>query len=202
MTELTPNPLHDIPPVQPADLLRRIAAPFFLFSLVLTTLLLLSWFLLLPRFTHVAVNGSLADAPELAAYRSSLQAQISAQEEKRDSFVLPFHDADYENLKAAKIDEPLFPTIWNDVRQVANGLNPTPDAIHFDRVSFDQAKNVVTLDGDVRFVGPRSMTLLAAFTESLKGIPSVSSVDLPSYRRSDDPGLGLHSPFTIVLHLP
>jgi hypothetical protein len=56
------------------DVLARIAWPLLFFSIVLFGLLALSWTLLLPRYTSIAVGDTLRTPEQLVRYKAELEA--------------------------------------------------------------------------------------------------------------------------------
>lgn len=194
MLEAPPRPT-------PSQVLRGMAVPFFLFSLVLLVLLALSFELLLPLFTRVGIGGSQRSAGELRTYAGQLSASVLHMTQERDQSILPIAFPAYEGMKAARLAHPSFAVLRAELLQTASALVPEKDAIHVDAVSYDDANHAFSVTGDVRHVGPRSMTVLAQYVDAIAKIPGVE-VSQPSYLRSDDPGTGMHSPFTFRLTFP
>ncbi|MDD4319216.1 MAG: hypothetical protein PHW10_02750 [Candidatus Peribacteraceae bacterium] len=195
--------LQAVPSAPPLPvLLRNIALSVFLFSLVLFVLLSLSYALLLPLFTRVQVGGTPRDATGVRAYQSALAADILALERERDTSVLPLLDPAHETLKGSRRSLPSFEELREDIRRLAAALVPEPDAIHIEALRLRVADRVLEIEGDVRNVGPRSMTVLARFTDELARLPGIASVDSPVFERREDPGTGMHSPFLLIVRLP
>ena len=61
----------------PAQIARRVALPLLIFAAVLTALLLLSWSLVLPRYTAFAVDGKQLAASALPVSSPPYQASPS-----------------------------------------------------------------------------------------------------------------------------
>ncbi|MBI3331589.1 hypothetical protein HYZ99_01370 [Candidatus Peregrinibacteria bacterium] len=182
------------------EILRRAAVPFALFSGVLAGLLTLSWFLLLPIFTRIEVSGAQRDVAALLQYRAELQAQLVAAEESRAATLIPERDASYEDLKRLKRERPSLLRLRDQFLSVAAGIVEQHDAVHI-RALHLREDGTLEMSGDVRFVGPRSMTVLAEFIEEIADIPAVAAVSLPRYVREEDLRVGPHSPFTVTITL-
>lgn len=185
----------------PTQILRGMAVPFFIFSLVLLVLLSLSFTLVLPLFTRVDVGGSQRTAGELRTYVGQLSASVLRVERERDQSILPVAFVAYEDLKADRLAHPSFAGLRVELLRTASALVPEKDAIHVEAVSYDDAARVLSVVGDVRGVGPRSMTVLAEYVDAIAKISGVE-VSQPAYQRVDDPEIGMHSPFTLHLTFP
>lgn len=174
----------------------RSIGPLFLFAAVLAGLLLLSFSLLLPLFTRVEVQGLLQSRSDLEELRSDLESQVTDAAAKRESAVLPFHDARYAALANAADSDPDFRELRRALQNIADAIVDQPDAIHISSITYDAPQKSFVIEGDVRFVGARSMTLLAQFVEELSRDPIFVEVSLPRFVREDGP-TGPHSPFLI-----
>jgi len=183
-------------------ILKRVAVPFVVFAGVLLALLVLSWFLLLPRLTRVAVGGERRTAEDVMSYRNALAADIQRQEEDREAFVLPFLHPQYETMKRDRDVALSIMDVQERLEEAARSVTSQPDAVHLYGLSFDANTNVVSLRGDVRFVGPSSMTVLAQFVETLRSKPFVAEIREPQFQRLDDADIGPHSPFEFSFRLP
>ena len=182
-------------------ILQRIALPFFLFAAVLTGLLLLSWFLILPIFTSVEVAGTTHTVESLRTHRADLLSDISAAEADRSKYILPVHDETYLALRARRDASPSFFALLADLTKVASSVTMQPDAVHTSHVRYTAGDQTIDLGGDVRFVGPRSMTVLSEFVEAAKKHFKAEEVALPRFVREEQEGIGPHSPFTFSLRL-
>ncbi len=184
-----------------ATALSRAACPFFLFAACLTLLLFLSWNMLLPRFAKVEVSGKDWNAEELASHRSLLTASILQSERRRRSSVLSVDDDQYQALKAARTEPLSLERVTAEIEAQAALAAGSDAKILLQSVEYDIAQQSVVATGDVRGVGPRSMTVLASFTEILAKSALIESLDPPRFERRDDAGIGPHSPFIITLRL-
>lgn len=184
-----------------STVLWHISWPFFLFSLVLAALLTLSWSLLLPRYTRIDVGGKLRGVDDIRRYRQDLTAQISAKEEERRQMVLAVHDPQYDQLKELRRDRMPLDELTAKIMEHAKTVTGKNDTVVFSAFEYDPAARSLTIRGDIRNVGTRSMTVLAEFSLSLKDLPFVASVTTPSFAREEDPKTGFHSPFVITLTL-
>ena len=197
-------PLHLWKPPAPVPIRRiveRTALPLLLFSTVLTGLLLLSYFLLLPRFAEIEVGGERRNVSELKSYRSALLAEIATAEKERSALVLPTRPAIFKTLLAERRAVPSLVTVRNLVATEAAATVEQKDAVHLSAISIDAPGKSVELSGDVRFVGPSSMTVLAQFTDRLTHLSVFSSVAQPDYVREEDPVIGFHSPFRFTAQI-
>ncbi len=192
-----PSSLVVLPHTSPAEILRRIAMPFLLFAAVLAVLLMLSWSMLVPRLARVDVGGRTLTAEEIRAYRVDLAAQIVAGEGQRRDLVLSVQDPAYIALKQSRRSAlPVTQLLAELETQAAAGADQ-PDAVHLSFLRYDILSGSGSLRGDVRFVGSRSMTVLASFVDVLGRLPVLASVTPPPFIREDDPVTGAHSPFAL-----
>ena len=182
-------------------ILQRIALPFFLFAAVLAGLLLLSWFLILPIFTSVEVAGTTHTVESLRSYRADLLSDISVAEADRSKYILPVHDEAYLALRVRRNAAPSFLSLFADLTKVASSVATQPDAIHLSKIQYRSDGKLVAIGGDVRFVGPRSMTVLSEFVEAAKKHFKAEEVALPRFVREEQEEIGPHSPFTFSLRL-
>ena len=185
-----------------ASLLRNMAVPFLLFAVVLATLLTLSFALLLPLFTEVEAGGKQRTAADLQTYHTQVLASIFQEEQERDRAVLPAVDAAYAALRDERQEDSSLAVLRGRILQTASSLVPEAGAVHVRSFTYDRSAHSLTLDGEVRNVGPRSMTVLAQFVDELQRVSGIAAVQPPPFERRDDPVIGPHSPFSIVLTLP
>lgn len=180
----------------PFAILERVSAPLAVFACVLTGSLVLSALVLLPRLTALEVEGSTHDLPSLRAYHMELEQRIAEAETRRDQLILPIHDPLYTALKEQKRAVPSFLTVREALREIAGAVVKQNDAVHIAHMRYRLPERRVEVDGDIRFIGPRSMTVLAQFVEELSDMPEVALVEPPRFVREDDPVIGPHSPFS------
>lgn len=186
-----PQPLQDI--------LRRTALPLLLFAGVLFSLLLLSYSMLLPRFTRLhKADGTALSPRAIAQYEKTLAADLTRSEEERVRLVLPVNDESYNALKEKKRDLSLM-DMESELLKTAARLGETNDTVVLNKLSIDG--DVVVADGDVRNVGTRSMTVLAAYVEQLDALPFVADLERPAFLREQLPDGSYRSPFTIRFRL-
>lgn len=197
-----PNPLPlgegNVPP--PREILRRVLLQLFLFALVLTTLLLLSWVLIIPGFGRIEIGGTVRGIAELTAHRNHLTADIASFRERRDATLLPLRDSSYGELVYAKASSPHFLTLRAHIQEVALRLVPEePDAVTIDVMRFDVSTLTFEIAGRIQRVGPRSMTVLAQFIEELRAIPGVTALHGARFAREQDASGAFFSPFQLSL---
>lgn len=165
---------------------------------MLAALLTLSWYVLVPELTHVEVGGTVRSLQELQAYKTDLEGQIVTMEEQRGSFLLPVHHDLYERLKALKDERLQFQQLRKEIRRVMTELIPgRTDIVHISGFTFDAARHIGEIHGEVSNVGPRSMTLLAQFVEDVNQIPMVLTVETSRYTRQEGVDGAFYSPFTL-----
>ena len=175
----------------------RIALPFVLFAAVLAGLLLLSWSMLLPRLASIDVNGTQWTAQGLREEKIRLTADIAQAEDRRRTQMLSVQDPAYQLLKTARTETLSFADVRRMLEEHAAKIRGDATIV-FQSFAYDVAAKTVTVTGDVRDAGPRSMTVLAAFIEQLAESDMVDHLDPPAFTRSDDPNIGPHSPFTFT----
>ena len=184
------------------SIIRRVALPFLLFSTVFFGLLLLSYYLLLPRLTQVEVAGKQHNTAQLQSYVTDLQAEVNKLEDARSDFVTPLRDGLYGAIKKDKFSTKGFNDLQEQIIDTAEKvIEEKEEAIHFASFEYFPTKQIFHLSGDVSNVGPRSMTLLAQFVDLLKGMEEVESVDLPRFTREHSEEKGYYSPFDFTLHI-
>ena len=180
------------------DIARRTAFSCFLFSLVLTAFLALSWYVLVPELTRVEIGGSVRGLQELKDYKADLEGQIVALEESRGSFLLPVNHGLYQQLKRLKNDRLKFQDLRREIREVIKELVPgRTDVVVLSGFYFDASKNIGEIHGQVANVGPRSMTVVAQFVEEIHRIPMVINVETSRFTRQEGENGSFFSPFTI-----
>lgn len=184
------------------EILRRIAMPFALFSIVLFVLLLLSWFLLLPRFTRVQLHGTSRRPGELQDYVASIQHETRVLEEKRLSLILPLDATSYGALVQEKMALPSLASVQGILLNVAANVLPARrDAVVVQTLHLTGSGGIVEVSGDVRNVGLQSMAVLARFVEAAERFSFVARIDRPVFTRERNTTIGFHSPFHFRLHL-
>jgi hypothetical protein len=201
MTELQNHLEAPLPSPTVGTLLRQVGVSFFLFAFILTALLALSALLLLPALTQVSVGGRERSGAEVHSSTAQLLGDITRTQAQRDESVLPLSDPEYQSLKSQRQAVPSFVPLYEGVLHCAVALVPVKDAIVVQSVTLDAPSRTLSVIGDIRNVGPQSMTVLARFVSELGRLPFVSSVSQPLFQRLDDPVLGMHSPYSLTLTL-
>lgn len=184
------------------DIVRRTALSFFLFSVVLTTLLALSWFLLVPELTRVSIGGTVRDVAQLKEYKNEIETDIKTLESKRGAFLLPVHHDLYGRIKTIKEERGQFQNIRRELNRVVSELVPNQNnVVVFSSLEYDASTRTARVQGDIRNSGPRSMTVLARFVEEVQNINFVVKVKSSRFTRKEDPNIGFYSPFTLHILL-
>lgn len=185
-----------------AGILNRTAVPFFLFAAVLLGLLTASRYFILPRFALVEVSGERYDADGIASYKTTLEAQIAEKEDERKEHVLSVYDSRYYFLKNERARQLPLDRVRSMISSQAKLVADEASAeILLDAMTYDLVAKKVTIRGDVRGASTRSMTVLASFVESLRTSGLVKDIEMPRFIRAEDPGIGLHSPFSFAIFL-
>lgn len=182
------------------DIARRTAFSFFLFAVVLTTLLTLSWVLLVPELTRVEVGGSVRGLTELTSYKNELEAQILTLEDQRSMFLRPVEHDLYQRLKALQKERLGYQKLRSDLKTAIATLIPNQkNAVQISGFYYNGALHTAEIRGRVHNVGPRSMTVLAQFVEEIDRIPEVIKIESSRYTREETEDRQFYSPFTIRL---
>ncbi|MSR86806.1 hypothetical protein EXS70_01385 [Candidatus Peribacteria bacterium] len=183
-----------------STLLWHMAWPFLIFSCVLFSLLALSWILLLPRYTRIDVGGQLRTAEGILSYREELTAQITQKEEQRRQLVLAVHDPQFEWLKDQRRARMTLDELNDALVTLAKETTGKDDVVAFTSLQYDPGKRTLAVKGDIRNVGTRSMTALAAYVAAIRTLPFVASTTTPTFTRDEKPD-GFHSPFMLTVTL-
>ena len=187
--------------VKTAKVVRRVVVSFFLFTTVFTGILLISELFVLPRLTRVEIDGTERSVSDVKELHTKLSASLIELEEERNKYVLPLQNELWNIMKSIKYDQSGFVIQKERVERAADDfVMERKKVVFIDSLHFDAETNVLNVRGDVRNVGPRSMTILAQFTESVRALPFVSSVQNPNYSREYSEEKGTHSPFVLRIH--
>lgn len=180
----------------------RLAFPLFAFAAVLSLALFLSWWFLLPRLAGIPLHGELMYGASLVQFYADLHDRVDALEDVRNQLVLPGQDPLSQFLRQLRrSDVPLVLLSAALARSAEETVPDRSDVVLLESFQYDATEQILTLTGDVRHVGPRSMTVLAEFIETLRSIPAVSAVEHQRFTREEDLKGELHSPFTVLLRL-
>ncbi|MFH0851905.1 MAG: hypothetical protein V1876_04120, partial [Candidatus Peregrinibacteria bacterium] len=159
----------------PREVLRRVLFPFALFGIVLLSLLVLSWYLLLPQFTRVELHGVPQDPSRLQTYVEGVQAETKKMEEKRLALILPLDHSPYGVLVQEKMSQPSLLSFHEQMKNVARTFLPEQSqAVEVQSISYE--RGIVEVTGDVRNVGLQSMAVLAKYVEAVRAMPGVERV--------------------------
>src|SRR3989344_7482842 len=188
--------------VQPfREVFRRMAVPFFLFFLVLTTLLFLSWIFLLPILTRTEVHGESKNIRDLITYRKELQSDVSRVRRNRNQLVLPGQDPLYNVLKQEKHKKVSFSSLRREILRTAlSHSSVVKDAVRISFIQYDAARDMLTLEGSV-FAGASSTTVLAEFIDALQALPWIYVIEQPDFLRQKNEHGEIFSPFSLDISL-
>ncbi len=181
-------------------ILARVSMPGLLFSGSLYALLLTSYIYLLPAFTNVERPDGMAMTPRaIAEYEKSLTASLVSAEEHRLILVQPVDDPLYRSLVEERASKPSIESMEEQFRQAAARLGEPGKGVVLSRITIEG--DSVSIEGDVRNVGLSSMTVLAAYSDKIAGLPFVSELQRPSFTREKLPDGSVHSPFLFRFNL-
>ncbi len=192
--------MHTQPP-QAETALSITARWLWAFSATLAVALLISATVGLPLLASVATGA--ATTPGRVHERSAeLSRQIAALEARRLMLVHPLSGSLYGTLLAERTQDRAWRVALNAVQQLAATF-PADDggaAVQITQIQLENDSGSLVLNGTVRGVGTRSMTVLAQFSEALQTLPNIETVQSPRFQRELDPN-GPYSPFMIHLLL-
>lgn len=179
----------------------RLAFPLFLFSFILFCFLFLSWVFLLPFISQVRMEGERTGVRALQSYHRELTERLRHAEDSRERLVLPIFDPLYEELKSKKLAMASFLRMNEEIRRIAAQIvSDVADAVTIERLHFSADHEVLEIRGRTSHVGPRSMTVLAQFTDALLKSSLIASLNHPAFIREEDDN-GFFSPFLIRAEL-
>lgn len=179
------------------EAVERLAFPVFLFSIILFGFLFLSWVFLLPSLSQVRVGGERNSIRELQSYHRDLTERLQVAIHARERLVLPVADPVYTELRSRKIAMPFFLDVAEEIRRVVREVIPeVPSAVSVEQLRVNANEGVLEIRGRTGNVGPRSMTILAQFTDALSHVPFIASLEHPTFTREKDVS-GFFSPFFI-----
>lgn len=189
-------------PLPARDVLQRIAIPLLVFLLVFLGLLLLSFFLLLPRMLQVDVGGSLLSRYELREQTENILASITSLEEERTEFLRPLHDEEIFIAVRNIRSNPPVTLLLKEIQRVADRIVPgRKDVVRIVDWEFSAKESFFQISGVVHNVGTRSMTVLSQLLVELEGLSFVASIDAPEFHREGTAASGFSSPFALRLFL-
>lgn len=139
---------------------------------------------------------------ELQSYKSDLEAQILQLEERRGTYLSPVQHTLYERIRSIRNHRMQFQEFRSQMRSINFNLVPGQfDVVAISGFYFDAASNTVEMRGEIRNVGPRSMTVLAQFVEEIDRMLMVTHIETSRYRRLEDEDGAFYSPFTLRVTL-
>ncbi len=187
----------------PGEILSRAAAPFLIFTAVLAFMLAVSSVIVLPRLTKVRIGGTLHNTIELSRHVKSIEAAVIDLENTRAEYVTPMRRGLYgEAKKSLKYSVPALFALQENIYEIIRDTVPENlSAIVLFGYVYNPDERVLVLEGDVRSVGPRSMTVLAQFVDTIKRAKWVDSVEPPKFARLKNAEAGYHSPFKFTIHI-
>lgn len=181
---------------------KSLAFPLCVFSLSLFLLLFLSWFFVLPLFTSFAVgDGQRISSIAMARRERELGEQVRALEQRRQALSLTIGDPAAVALRAQVARDRSLRDIAERLDATAHTIAGTGGVIVLTGLTVDSEHGVVEVDGDVRNVQLRSLTVLSQFVDALSRAAFLSDLERPSFVRIEDPDIGPHSPFHLSFRL-
>ena len=173
---------------------------FTLFACVLCGALVLSDIFLLPMFSRIEVGGKDRDIISLQQYRADLVAELDSAEQRRNQLLLPLYGERYRSLMQYKASQRDFLGLQSEIDTLAHSFDEQQPVVHIEAYALSN-EGILTISGDVRNVGPRSMTVLAQFVSALQELAILESVEGVRFSREEQPHVGPVSPFTLRLVL-
>lgn len=185
---------QSFPTAPTAHWLKRLSSVLLIFSGALFVLLLVVSTVLLPRMASVRVGDALLSPEDASEREQKLRAELLAMERTRKQLVLPIAFPAYEELKEEKRQAPSLALLRADLRRAAERTGEAAGVV-IESLTLDAAQGTAEAAGRVENVGPRSMTVLAAFIEEVEKLPVVRDLERPSFKREEDRERGFFSPF-------
>lgn len=180
--------------------LYRLGGYALLFSMVFAVMVWGSVVFLLPQWNVIEVSGGEHTVEELMQLKAELASQVEEKEERRSSLITPIQDDAYTGMKRSRgtlQHLQVHQALMNLIRTFPAGST----TVWIASETIDVEKNSITLTGDIRNTGTRSMTVLAEFLDALQKIPTVTSLSSVPFTRQHSESIGDFSPFTVTLAL-
>jgi len=176
---------------------KRLAGSILLFLAAFGGIGTISRYVLLPQLLTLQIGDTSVLATEVADLEQEIRRTAEAVADKRDALILPGQD---ELSRALRADQELalpIPLLEKELKILAHRASGSEGSIVFHKLHYHAPDQRVSLRGDVRNVGPRSMTVLAQFTDLLERHEGVTAMEPPLFVREEDPVAGFHSPFSL-----
>jgi hypothetical protein len=200
MSEATPTIIVE-KPLTLRDILARVSLPSALFGFSLLGFVAASWIFLVPQLLTIEVSGVAHRMGDLQGYRAELQTKILTAEEARQQALRAVQSPQYQALLDARVTAPSSFQIREQIDETIRKLDDR-NAVHIQQFSFTPGTREVQISGEVRGVGPRSMTVLAAWVDVLRSAAFVRDFRGPEFTRAASETNGPYSPFTMSWILP
>ncbi len=176
----------------------KLIIPLSLFSAFLFLFLSLSWNVLVPHITHTNLLGMSVPTEDVLPRKQTLEAKVKSLEERRKDRVFgsdPLH-AFIDDVRTHQEKG------WSILVRTTSlaAAQDIPGSVSITETLLDTTAGTLKVTGDVHGVGPRSMTVLAGFVDSVGKIDSVTNVQTSAFTRDVLPDGSFHSPFTITIH--
>lgn len=183
-------------------LLEQLSTPFLIFSTVLFSSLGASQAMLLPKLTQVEVSGQERSVFQLESLAADLAVQVEAEEAKRNELFTEKSDKEYGAVMELQNATSNALSIHKEVTSLAKSFDAEGESVVvLTNISVDPLRHILTITGDVRNVGPQSLTVLASFRAELEKLSSISRVQPGTFERLEDSKIGPHSPLSITATL-
>lgn|GEM_PF-1513805 len=189
---------HDTPVLLPA--VARLGVPVGIFGATFFLIAVILTMLFSPDRFPVRVGDKTVRLHELEAEEKNLIVKKADLMEERKK-ILADSDApvlhQVEKLRA--LTSPVGSALLR-IEDVRRGFRiNNADPISLPGIAFSSEMNAISLSGDVRDAGGRSMQILASFVDELRAIESFESVSEPEYTSKPLPDGGTLSQFTLTL---
>lgn len=178
----------------------RLGLPLSIFGVSLLLLTLVLRLLLSPDRFPVRIGERVVRLSELTAEEARLRTKhaelLKTREALFDEKSVPIL-VRTEKLRTTAL--PIGPVLLriDDIRRSFN--SPGREPLSLPRLTFDSTSGILTLGGEMRDPGGRSIPLLASFVDALRKIPLLSSVSEPEYTQKTTAEGLTYTPFTLQL---
>lgn len=191
MSDFVPRPAEN------HALSRRLARSILLFTAVFGATLGVSRQFLLPQLMTLRIGETSVLATDVANLEQKLTLTVRTIEQQRDRLVLPGQDELSRVRRAEQQTVFSIEFLEDEMKLLAHRASGSDGSVVFHKIHYDAQTRRVSVRGDVRDVGPRSMTVLAQFTDFLEHHEGVLAIEPPLFVREHDEQTGFHSPFSI-----
>ncbi len=179
----------------------RLGIPVFLFSVVFLAATLVLRLLLTPDRFPVRIGDRVVRLSDLEQEQKLLMEQ-RADLTNRQGFVTESRAPVLHQMRLLAARIPPIGRVLMGAEEARSSFRAGgSDPVSFSQITADGSGATVTLVGDVKNAGDRSMQILASFVDGLRAMPLPVSVSEPEYVQRTHPDGTVSSPFTIHISL-